>query len=329
MLHSDHPAVVLAPMQGVTEAPMRTLLTELGGFDLCVSEFVRVAHNALPAKVIRLSVPEVRHGARTPAGVPVQVQLLGGDPERMAAAALTAIAAGAQGIDLNFGCPAPIVNRHDGGAALLKDPARLQAIVAAVRQAVPAHLPVSAKLRLGWQDPRDIAVTAQSAVQGGATWLTIHARTRAQGYAPPADWHAIGQVRRDVPIPVVANGDLFCLADVMQCAEITGCRHFMFGRGALADPLLAGRAAAWLRGEPPAELPPGDPWPAWLARLAELGRAAGQGDRQLLRRAKQWLRLRWEVTGWVGFDRVKRLETFAELCEQLDHFATLENRPQG
>ncbi len=310
----DPPRLVLAPMQGVTEAPMRTLLTELGGFDLCVSEFVRVAQNPLTEKVVLRMVPELRQAARTPAGVPVQVQLLGGDPDRLAWAAQTAVKAGATGIDLNFGCPAPTVNRHDGGATLLKDPPRLQAIVAAVRQAVPATLPVSAKLRLGWQDPRDIDVTAQRAADGGANWLTIHARTRAQGYAPPADWHAIGRVRQALPIPVVANGDLFTLDDVERCAEVTGCRQFMLGRGALADPTLAGRVAAWQRGEKPVAPPvPGNPWPAWLARLAEIGRAAGQDDRQLLKRAKQWLRLRWEVSQWTGFGVAKRADTFAEL----------------
>ncbi|MBI5607609.1 MAG: tRNA-dihydrouridine synthase family protein [Deltaproteobacteria bacterium] len=310
----DPPGLVLAPMQGVTEAPMRALLTELGGFDLCVSEFVRVAQNPLTEKVVIRMVPELRRAARTPAGVPVQVQLLGGDPERLALAAQTAVRAGATGIDLNFGCPAPTVNRHDGGAVLLKDPVRLQAIVAAVRQAVPAALPVSAKLRLGWQDPRDIEVTAQRAAEGGASWLTIHARTRAQGYAPPADWHAIGRVRRALAIPVVANGDLFTVDDVERCAEITGCRHFMLGRGALADPTLARRVAAWLRGEPPEVAPTIDnPWPAWLVRLAEVGRPLGQDDRQLLKRAKQWLRLRWEVSGWTGFDVAKRAATFTEL----------------
>src|SRR3954468_12047616 len=114
-IQPGRPAIVLAPMEGVTDAPMRELMTERGGFAFCVSEFLRVSQDVPPAKVFRRHIPELeRPGCLTPSGVPVQVQLLGGDPELMAAAAEVAIAAGARAIDINFGCPAPTVNRHDG-----------------------------------------------------------------------------------------------------------------------------------------------------------------------------------------------------------------------
>ena len=96
--------------------------------------------------------------------------------------------AGALGIDINFGCPAPTVNSHDGGATLLKYPHRIREIVRAVRDAVPSDLPVSAKLRLGWESIDDIYENARMAADGGASWITIHARTRAQGYQPPVYW---------------------------------------------------------------------------------------------------------------------------------------------
>src|SRR5579884_1862682 len=186
------PAVVLAPMEGVTDQPMRALLSELGGFAFCVADFLRV-HSGVPGpRAVRDHVPELHNGGgRTPSGLPVQVQLLGGDPGRMAVAAVNAVAAGAEAIDLNFGCPAPLVNRHDGGASLLRDPCRLRAVVRAVRDAVPAWVPVSAKLRLGWDDPEDVHANAERAVEGGASWLTIHGRTKAQGYRPPASWGPI------------------------------------------------------------------------------------------------------------------------------------------
>src|SRR5687768_16633569 len=106
-------------MDGITDAPMRALQGATGAFTYAVTEFVRVSSQPIPAKVFRREVPELCHGARTPTGLPVQVQILGGHPERMAKSALAACKAGAKAIDINFGCPAPTVNRHDGGASLL------------------------------------------------------------------------------------------------------------------------------------------------------------------------------------------------------------------
>jgi tRNA-dihydrouridine synthase C len=243
MLCPTTPAVVLAPMEGLTDAPMRAVLSAAGGFTFCVSEFVRVSHTVLGASVFRKRVPELPCGARTPAGLPVQVQLLGGDPGRMAESAANAVAAGATAIDLNFGCPAATVNKHDGGATLLKDPPRVRAVVRAVRDAVPADIPVSAKMRLGWDRTDTIFESSAMAAEGGASWITIHARTRMQCYAPPVNWELIGRVRERLRLPVVANGDIHTLADFRRCRDLTGCLHFMLGRGAVADPGLAGQVA--------------------------------------------------------------------------------------
>lgn len=311
-------AVVLAPMEGVTEAPMRALLTELGGYTHCVSEFVRVSQNVLPPKVFRAYVPELARGALTAAGVPVQVQLLGGDPDRMAESAAVAVACGAQAIDLNFGCPAPTVNRHDGGATLLRHPERLRAIVRAVRDAVPAALPVSAKLRLGWDDLETIHTTAQMAELGGASWLAIHARTRVQGYAPPAHWHKIGEVRQELGIAVIANGEMWSVEDFLRCRDVTGCEHFMLGRGAVADPLLARRVAREL-GLPvtplPADYPTGTelPWLWLVERFAAHSQALERGPGYLLRRVKQWLRMRNERGPFALFERAKWATTWDEM----------------
>ena len=146
------PALVLAPMEGVTDVAMRALLSELGGFTFCVAEFLRVSQAVPGVRVFQKHVPELMHGGRTPTGLPVQVQLLGGDPGRLAQAALVSTRAGARAVDLNFGCPSKAVNRHRGGAVLLDEPELLQRIVSSVRRAVPRALPVSAKMRLGYQD---------------------------------------------------------------------------------------------------------------------------------------------------------------------------------
>ena len=213
MLIPNEPALILAPMEGVTDAPMRAVQGEAGAFTFAVSEFLRISHAVPPKHVFFRHVPELRLGGTTPTGLPVQVQLLGGDPGRMAEAAVLAHECGATAIDLNFGCPAKTVNRHDGGATLLKFPHRIRDIVRAVREAVPTGVPVSAKMRLGWDSIDSIDENAAMAAEGGAAWIAIHGRTRLAGYAPPIFWEPIGRIRAALPIPVVANGDIWTLDD--------------------------------------------------------------------------------------------------------------------
>jgi tRNA-dihydrouridine synthase C len=319
-IQAGRPALVLAPMEGVTDAPMRALLTERGGFSFCVSEFLRVSQVAPPAHIFLRHVPELVAGARTPAGVPVQVQLLGGDPGRLAEAARTAVACGARAVDLNFGCPAPTVNRHDGGATLLRYPDRIRSIVAAVRAALPAEIPVSAKLRLGWDDPGAIHLNAERAAEGGAAWLTIHARTRLQGYNPPVFWRPIGEVRRRLGLPVVANGDIWTLDDFRRCREETGAEHFMIGRSALADPSLPLAIARELGiGAPAAEAEAeaGVDWPDLLARFAEIAEGFVERPLYVPCRIKQWARMAHQRRPLPWYEGVKRAESTAEILRRV------------
>ena len=144
--------ILLAPMEGLLDHMLRDALTRVGGIDRCVSEFIRITDMLMPNRVFTRIVPELLSGSRTAAGVPVRPQLLGSDPACLADNAAAIAALKPDGIDLNFGCPAKVVNRHGGGASLLQDPELLHRIVAAVRRAVPAHIPVSAKMRLGYMD---------------------------------------------------------------------------------------------------------------------------------------------------------------------------------
>jgi tRNA-dihydrouridine synthase C len=317
MIHPDAPALVLAPMEGVTDAPMRAVQGVAGAFTYAVSEFLRVTQTALPRGVILRHVPELRTGCRTPTGLPVQVQLLGGDAGLMGASAAVAVELGATAIDLNFGCPAPTVNRHDGGATLLKYPHRIREIVAAVRAAVPRAVPVSAKMRLGWDRLDPIYENAEMAAQGGASWITIHGRTRTAGYAPPIFWAPIGRVRERLGIPVVANGDIWSISDFRRCREETGCVHYMLGRSALANPHLPRQAAADLGLAPlePAEEPdaPVD-WPAQLQRLVVWSEQFPDcRPGRVLARLKQWLGLAAKFGRFTRFDAVKRAESLDEL----------------
>ena len=230
--------VLLAPMEGLLDFVLRDILTRVGGIDRCVSEFIRITDQLLPERVFTRIVPELHTGGRTLAGVPVRAQLLGSDPVCMAENAARLAALGPGGIDLNFGCPAAVVNRHGGGAALLKEPETLAAIVSAVRRAVPAHMPVSAKMRLGYDDDACAVECALAIAEGGADELVVHARTKAQAYRPPAYWERIADIRAAVSIPVVANGEIWTVDDARRCREASGCQMLIIGRGAVRDPDL-------------------------------------------------------------------------------------------
>ena len=231
--------LLLAPMEGLLDHPLREVLTAVGGIDRCVSEFIRITDMLMPDRVFTRIVPELLQGGRTLAGVPVRPQLLGSDPACLADNAAAIAALGPDGIDLNFGCPAKVVNRHGGGASLLQDPELLARIVVAVRRAVPAALPVSAKMRLGFEDTSRMVDCARALAESGASELVVHARTKADGYRPPAYWERIPAIRDAVGIPVIANGEIWTASDALRCRHVSGCDALMLGRGIVADPGLA------------------------------------------------------------------------------------------
>lgn len=231
--------ILLAPMEGLLDFVLRDMLTRVGGIDRCVSEFIRVTNTLLPDRAFIRIIPELLTGGRTLAGVPVRGQLLGSDPVCLAENAAVLAALGPDGVDLNFGCPAKVVNRHGGGAALLDDPELLYRIVSAVRRAVPAHQPVSAKMRLGFHDDSRAEACAQAIEAGGATELVVHARTKADAYRPPAYWERIADIRTHVRLPVVANGEIWTVQDALRCRQESGCHSLMLGRGMVVNPGLA------------------------------------------------------------------------------------------
>ncbi len=222
-------------MQGVVDAHLRSIYAAIGGIDLCVTEFVRVNDSALPAKVFKRSCPELL----SPIAVPVRVQLLGSNPDLLARCARKAAKLGAPGIDLNFGCPAKTVNKNRGGACLLDEPELIYDIVSAVRGAVPEHTPVSVKIRLGFESRQHYVENALSIQEAGANELIVHARSKADGYKPPAYWEAIGEIQQALLIPVIANGEIWSVDDFLKCKHRSGCHDFMLGRGLLARPDLA------------------------------------------------------------------------------------------
>ena len=244
--------ILLAPMEGLVDFVLRDILTRVGaggGVDRCVSEFIRVSGTLLPNRAFIRVMPELLNGGNTFAGVPVRGQLLGSDATCLAENAARLASLGPTGVDLNFGCPAKIVNRHGGGAILLQDPENVSRIVAAVRRAVPAHLPVSAKMRLGFNDDTRAEECAQAIAQAGASEIVVHARTKAHGYRPPAYWERVADVRAAVNIPVIANGEIWTVADALRCREVSGCKDIMLGRGMVTDPGLAWAVRGATRGQ--------------------------------------------------------------------------------
>ena len=280
-------------MEGLLDFVLRDILTRVGGVDRCVSEFIRVTNTLLPDRAFIRVVPELLNGGRTFAGVPVRAQLLGSDPVCLAENAACLAALGPDGIDLNFGCPAKVVNRHGGGAALLDQPELLSTIVAAVRRAVPAAMPVSAKMRLGFHDDSRAVECALAIEGGGASELVVHARTKADAYRPPAYWERIADIRAAVRIPVVANGEIWNVQDALRCREVSGCDMLMLGRGMVTDPGLAlAIHAATAKPEcPDGPFNPGVEWSTLLPFIAEFWSlvCSRLERRQQAGRLKQWL----------------------------------------
>ena len=274
--------ITLAPMEGVIDHLMRHMLTDLGGIDLCMTEFIRIVDQKLPERVFHRYCPELVNGSVTPNGTPVRIQLLGQDPHWLAENAEVATSLGSKGIDLNFGCPAKAVNKSKGGAILLKEPETLFAIAKAVREAVPSHLPVTAKMRLGFETKALAIENAQALSEGGVDEIAIHARTKVEGYKPPAYWEHIALIKQHIDTPLIANGEIWNPEQAKQCQTQSKCENIMLGRGALAVPNLA----AWIKGQS-TQLS----WIEVLALLLSYSKYEIEGDKGLYysNRVKQWM----------------------------------------
>ena len=304
--------LILAPMEGLADDILRGVLTRAGRYDWCVTEFVRVTGTTLPRKSFTRVSPELLNGACTAAGTPVRVQLMGSDPDCLAENAARLAELGPAGIDLNFGCPAPLVNRHRGGAALLDEPELLHRIAAAVRAAVPPGLTVSAKMRLGIEDTARALDCARALEAGGAQELVVHARTRRDGYRPQVRWEWVAHIREAVALPVIANGEVWSVAGWRAIRAATGCKDVMLGRGAVADPLLVER----IRGTR-AEVPDAADWRELQSLIADFwGQVLARLEaRHAPGRLKQWLGLlRRNYAGAEAlYGRVRELDSVAAI----------------
>ncbi|MCX9000122.1 tRNA dihydrouridine(16) synthase DusC [Citrobacter portucalensis] len=299
--------VLLAPMEGVLDSLVRELLTEVNDYDLCITEFVRVVDQLLPAKVFHRLCPELHNNSRTPSGTLVRIQLLGQYPQWLAENAARAVELGSFGVDLNCGCPSKLVNGSGGGATLLKDPELIYQGAKAMREAVPAHLPVTVKVRLGWDNSDRQFEIADAVQQAGASELAVHGRTKEQGYkAEHINWQAIGEIRQRLTIPVIANGEIWDWQSAQDCMAISGCDAVMIGRGALNIPNLS-RVVKYNE--------PRMPWPEVVTLLQKYTRLEKQGDTGLYHVAR--------IKQWLGYLR----KEYSEATELFQEIRALNNSP--
>lgn len=225
---------LLAPMAAVTDLPFRTIVEEFGA-GLTITEFLN-AHalsHGDPKTTSKLTAS--LHGR------PFGVQIFGREPEALIEAAQLAVGIGANLVDINMGCPAKRVVAGDCGSALMREPALAQSIVRTVVGAVPDDVPVTVKHRAGWDHSQlNAPEFACAMVEAGAKMITVHGRTRSQGYSGESSLEIIGKVREQVPssIPVVGNGDVIDVAGYLRMREHTGCDAVMIGRGALGNPWI-------------------------------------------------------------------------------------------
>lgn len=296
----------LAPMAGVADTAFRTVCKAHG------AAYV-VGEMASAKGFVMQATKTAELLGVTDAERPMAIQLFGSEPDVMAEAARRALAFSPDIIDINMGCPAPKVAGNGGGSALLKDPALAGRIVRAVANAVP--VPVTVKIRKGWDAAHVNAVEiARIAEENGAAAVAVHGRTRAQQYAPPADWDIIAAVRRAVRIPVIGNGDVDSPQAAAHMLAQTGCDLVMIGRAALGRPWLFGQVETYLR---TGELLP-EPNPARrMAVLLDHVRllCALKGEHIGMREARK--HAAWYMKGLHGASLLRgeanKLDTFADL----------------
>ncbi len=224
------PYLQLAPMEGIGDRSFRKAMASIGGFDEAVRDFLRVPRQAHSQSLVRDYEPEEI------APIPLAAQIMGAEPEAMAEVAFALERKGAHRIDVNCGCPSSTVTGKGAGSSLLKEPKFLHEVVQAVVRAV--SIPVTVKMRSGFEDTALFQENLFAAQESGIAYLTLHPRTKVDGYGPPARWDLIAEAKSLLKIPVVGNGDILTVEDALRMLYTTRCDGLMIGRGSIMNPFL-------------------------------------------------------------------------------------------
>lgn len=236
------PFLLLAPMEGVGDRCFRKAMAAIGGFDEAVRDFLRVPRNA------HVKSLAVEYNANEIAPIPLAAQIMGSDPELMAAMAQEMEKRGAPRIDLNCGCPSNTVTGRGAGSSLLKDPNFLNEVAAAIVKSV--SIPVTVKMRTGYEDTSLFKENILAAQESGIAYITLHPRTKVDGYGPPAKWEYIAEAKSILKIPVVGNGDILNVGHALAMLQSTGCDALMIGRGSVINPFIFHEIKAHFSGIP-------------------------------------------------------------------------------
>lgn len=235
------PYLQLAPMEGVGDRCFRRAIASIGGFDEAVRDFLRV-----PKHAHVLSLASV-YDPRELDPIPLAAQVMGSDLDLMADMARELEKRGAHRIDLNCGCPSNTVTGRGAGSSLLKEPPFLHEVAKSIVQAV--KIPVTLKMRSGFEDTSLFKENLAAAQESGVKYITLHPRTKVDGYGPPARWDLIAEAKSFLKIPLVGNGDILTVDDALRMMRETNCDGLMIGRGSVIDPFIFHKIKAHFRGE--------------------------------------------------------------------------------
>jgi tRNA-dihydrouridine synthase len=314
LLRSDAPLLTLAPMQDVTTLEFMRVIARYGGPEVYWTEYFRVHGDSRPEKWILDSI------TKNPTGRPVIAQMIGNDIPALVRNAKLLQQFPVAAIDLNLGCPAPIVYRKCAGGGLLREPARIDAILGALREVVT--IPFTVKTRIGFESPDEFDALLKIFAKHAIDLLTVHARTVVQMYRPGVRYDLIAQAARELKCPVLANGNVFSAAQAKQLLAETGVRGLMIGRGAIRNPWLFDQIRAELRGEP-VKLPTGREVLSYIRELWDNEITPGIKESAQVQRMKKFMNFIGDGISGSFLHDIRRVETtagFFAICEQfLDH----------
>lgn len=316
------PFLALAPMQEITDGAFWTLVHAYGGADLYWTEYFRVHADSTPERRI---LDAIRSNTT---GRPVVAQMIGNDMAALVRTARVLEAEGVAAVDLNLGCPAPIVYRKCAGGGLLREPARIDAILGALRETL--SIPFTVKTRVGFDTVDEFETLLPVFARHQLDALTVHARTVAQLYRLPVHYELIRRAVEVMPCPVIANGHVHSAAQAAEVLARTGARGLMIGRAAIRSPWLFGQIRQYLRGEP-VTLPTGrDVW-AYIRALWDTQGLPGRPESTQCARMKKFMNYLGEGVPGLFLHQIRRAETAAEfdgICRAfLDHDAPMALAP--